>query len=180
MERIYWSCKKTPNCISKQQYYFAFPPTVKESSSCSTSSSEFGFISALHFAHSNRYLFANKGPSSQGYGFSSNHVWMWELDYKESWTLKNWCFWTVLKKTLESPLDSKEIKPINHKGNQCWIFTARTDAEAEASTLWRPDAKSQLIGKGPDAGKDWGQEGKEATEDEMAGWQYRLTGHELE
>ena len=127
-----------------------------------------------------RHHFADKGLYSQGYGLPSNYVQFWELDHKEGRETRNWFLWTVLKKTLESPLDSKEIQPINHKGNQCWIFTARTDAEAEASTLWRPDAKSQLIGKGPDAGKDWGQEGKEATEDEMAGWQYRLTGHELE
>ena len=94
-----------------------------------------------------RHYFANKGPSRQSYGFSSSHVWMWELDCKESWAMKNWCFWTVvLEKTLESPLDSKEIKPVNPKGNQFWIFTARTDAEAEAPILWPPDAKSQLTG----------------------------------
>ena len=92
------------------------------------------------------------------------HVWMWELDYKESWAQKNWCFWTVvLEKTLESPLDCKEIKLVNPKWNQSWIFTGRTDAEAEAPILWPPDAKSQLIGKDPDAGKDWRQEEK--------GWQ---------
>ena len=96
---------------------------------------------------------------------------MWELDQKEGWALKNWCFWTVvLEKTLESPLDSKEIKPVNPKGNQPWIFFGRTNAEAEAPILWSPDAKSQLTGKKPDAGKDWGQEEKEATEDEMGGW----------
>ena len=99
--------------------------------------------------------FANKGPSNQSYGFSSSHVWMWELDYKESWTLKNWCFWTVvLEKTPESPLDYKEIQPVNPKGNQSWIFIGRTDAEAETPILWPPDAKSWLIGKDPDAGKD--------------------------
>ena len=103
-----------------------------------------------------RYHFADKGLYSQSYGFSSSHVWMWELDHIEGWVLKNWCFQTaVLDKTLESPLDSKEIKPVNPKGNQPWIFIGRTDAEAEAPIFWPPDAKSQLTGKGPDAGKDW-------------------------
>ena len=100
----------------------------------------------------------NKGPSSQSYGFSSSHVWMWELNYKESWALKNWCFWTVvLEKTLESPLDCKEIQPVYPKGNQSWIFIERTVAEAETAILWPPDAKNWLLGKDPDAGKDWGQ-----------------------
>ena len=113
----------------------------------------------------------NKGPSSQGYGFSSSHVWMWELDCKESWMLKNWCFWTVvLEKILESPLDCKEIQPVHSKGDQSWVFTGRIDVEAETPVLWPPDAKSWLIGKDPDAGKDWGQEEKETTEDEMVGW----------
>ena len=102
--------------------------------------------------------------SSQSYGFSSSHVWIWELDHKESWALKNWCFWTVvLEKTLESPLDCKEIKPVNSKGNQSWIFIARNDAEAEAPILWPPVAKNWLIGKDPDAGKDWRQENKGIT-----------------
>ena len=97
---------------------------------------------------------------------------MWELDYKESWALKNWCFWTVvLGKTLESPLDCKEIQPVNPKGNQPWIFIGRTDAEAETPILWPPDAKRWLIGKDPDSGKDWGQEEKGMTEDERRGWQ---------
>ena len=114
-----------------------------------------------------RHYFANKGLSSQSYG-SSSHVWMWELDYKESWVLKNWCFWTVvLEKTFESPLDSKEIQQVNPKENQSWIFIERTDAEAEAPILWPPDVKSRLIWKDPDAGKDWGQEEKRTTEDEM-------------
>ena len=97
----------------------------------------------------------NKGPSIQSYGFSSSHVWMWELDYKESWVLKNWCFWTVVLKTLESPLDCKEIQPVHPKGNQSWIFIGRTDAEAETPILWPQDAKNWLIGKDPDTGKDW-------------------------
>ena len=105
-----------------------------------------------------RHYFADKGPSSQGYGFPSSHVWMWELDFKEGWALKNWCFWTVvLKQTLENPLDCKEIKPVNPKGNQSWIFIRRTDAEAGAPILWPPDAKSCLNGKDPDASKDWSQ-----------------------
>ena len=106
-----------------------------------------------------RYYFANKGPSSQGYGFYSGHVWMWELDYKESWAPKNWCFWTVvMENTLESPLDCKEIQPLHHKGDQSLVFIGRTDAEVEASILGPPDVKSWLTGKDPDAGKDWRQE----------------------
>ena len=106
---------------------------------------------------------------------------MWELDHKEGWALKNWCFWTVvLENTLESPLDSKEIKSVNPKGNQSWIFTGRTDAEAEAPMLWPPHAKSWLTGKNPDAGKDWRQEEKGMAEDEMVGWHYWLNGHEFE
>ena len=100
-------------------------------------------------------------------------LWMWELDYKESWVLKNWCFWTVLwEKTLESPLDCKEIQPVHSKGNQSWIFIGRTDAEAEAPVLWPPDAKNWLIWKDPDAGKDWRQEMKGMTENEMVGWEW--------
>ena len=108
-------------------------------------------------------------------------VWMWELDYKESWVPKNWCFWTVvLEKTLESPLDCKEIQPVNPKGNQSWIFFGRTGAEAEASILWPPEPKNWLSGKDPDAGKDWRQEEKGMAEDEMVGWHHRLNGHESE
>ena len=127
-----------------------------------------------------RQYFADKGPSSQSYGFSSSHVWMWELDYKESWALKNWCFWTVvLEKTLESPLDCKEIQSVHPKGNQSWIFIGRTDAEAETLILWPPDVKNWLIGKDPDAEKDWRQE-KGTTEDEMLRWHHWLDGHEFE
>ena len=109
-----------------------------------------------------RHYFANKGPSSQGYGFSSSHVWIWELDYKESWAQKNWCFRTVvLEKTLESPLDSKEIQLVHPKGNQSWIFIGRTAAKAETPTHWPPDVKNWLLGKYPDAGgKDWRWEEK--------------------
>ena len=106
---------------------------------------------------------------------------MWELDYKESWALKNWCFRTVvLEKTLESPLDCKEIQPVDPKGNQSWIFIGKTDAEAETPILWPPDAKNWLIGKDPDAGKDWRQEEKRMTKDEMVGWHHWLDGHEFE
>ena len=126
-----------------------------------------------------RHYFANKGPSSQSYGFSSSHIWMWELDHKESWVPKNWCFWTVvLEKTLESPLDCKEIKIVNLKGNQSWLFIGRTDAKAEAPILWPPDVKVWLTGKDPDAGKDWRQ--KWTTEDEVVGWHHWLNGHEFE
>ena len=127
-----------------------------------------------------RHHFADKSLSSQSYVFSSSHVWMWELDCEESWARKNWCFWTVvLEKTLESPSDCKEIKPVNPKVNQSWIVIGRTDAEAEAPILWPPDAKNWLIGKDPDAGKDWGQEEKGTTENEMVGW-HRLDGKEFE
>jgi len=123
-----------------------------------------------------RYHFADKCLYSQSYGFSSSQVWMWELDHKESWMTKNWCFWiTGLEKTLESPLGSKEIKPINLKGNQPWIFIERTDTEAEAPIHWPPDVKSQFIGKDTDVGKNWGQE-KGTTEDEMVGWHHQLNG----
>ena len=106
---------------------------------------------------------------------------MWELDHKEGWAPKNWCFWTVvLEKTLESPLDCKESKPVNTKGNQSWTFIGRTDAEAEAPILWSPDVKSQLIGKDPDAEKDWRQEEKGTTEDEMVGWHHQFNEHEFE
>ena len=113
--------------------------------------------------------------------FSNSHVWMWELDHKESWVPKNRCFQTVvLEKTLESPLDCKEIKPVNPNGNQSWIFTGRTDAEAEAPILWPPDGKNWLIEKHPDAGQDWRQKEKGTTEDEMVGWHHQLDGHEFE
>ena len=127
-----------------------------------------------HCIKKQRHHFADKDPSSQSYGFSSSHVWMWELDHKESWVLKNWYFWTVvLDKTLESPLDCKEIQPVHPKGNQSWIFIGRTDVEAETLILWSP-VKNWLIGKDPDAGKDWGQEEKGMTEAEMVGWHHWL------
>ena len=128
-----------------------------------------------------RHYFADKGPSSQSYGFSSSHVWMWELDHKESWALKNGYFWAVvLEKTLESLLDCKQIKPVNPKGNQSWIFTGKTDDEAEAPICWPPDVKSQLFGRDSDAGNDWRQEEKGMAEHEMFGWHHRLSGQEFE
>ena len=128
-----------------------------------------------------RHYFANKGPSSQGCGFSSGHVWMWELDCEESWAPKNCCFWTVvLEKTLGSPLDCKEIQPVHPKGDQSCMFIGGTNAEAETSVLWPPHAKSWLFGKDPDAGRDWGQEEKGMTEDEVAGWHHQLDELEFE
>ena len=136
------------------------------------------YIKTYQHIKKQRHYFANKGPSSQGYGFSSHHVWMWELDYKESWALKNWWFWTVvLEETLGSPLDCKKIQPVHPKGDQSWVFIGRTDFEAETPILWPPDAKSWLVWKDPDAGKDWGQEEKGTTEAEMVGWHHRLDEH---
>ena len=128
-----------------------------------------------------RHYSANKGPSSQNCGFSSGHVWMWELDCEESWVLKNWCFWTVvLEKTLESPLDCKEIQLVHSEGDQSWVFFGRNDAKAETSVLWPPRGKSWLTGKDSDAGRDWGQEEKGTTGDGMTGWHHWLDGRELE
>ena len=128
-----------------------------------------------------RHHFANKGLYSQSYGFSSSQVQIWELDHKEGWVTKNWFFWTVvLEKTLEIPLHYKEIQPVHPKGNQSWIFIGRTDTEAETPILWPPAAKNWLIGKDPDAGKDWRQEKKGTTEDEMVAWYHQLDGQEFE
>ena len=127
-----------------------------------------------------RHYFANKGPSNQSYGPSCSHVWMWELEHKVSWVLKNWCFWTVvLEKPLESPLDCKGIKPVNPKGNQPWIFIERTNAEPEAQILCPPDVKNYIIGKDPDAGKDWRQEEKGMAGDEVVVCHHWLDGHEF-
>ena len=128
-----------------------------------------------------RHYFVNKDLFGQGYGFFNGHVWMWELDGEESWAPKKWCFWTVvLEKIIESPLDCKKIQPAYPKGDQSWVFTGRTDAEAETPILWPPDEKSWLIGKDPDAGKDRGQEEKGTTEDEMVGRHHQLNGDEFE
>ena len=128
-----------------------------------------------------RHYFAINGPSSQGYGFSNSHVWMWELDCEESWALKNWYFWTVvLEKTPYSPLGCKEIQPVHSEGDQPWDFFGGSDAKAETPVLWPPHAKNWLIGKDPDAGKGWGQEEKGTTEDEIAGWHHQFDGCESE
>ena len=121
-----------------------------------------------------------KVRSSQGYGFSSGHGWMWELDCEEGWEPKNWCFWiVVLEKILESPLDCKEMQPVHPKGDQSWVFIGRTDTEAETPILWPPDSKGWLIWNNPAAGKDWRQEEEGMTEDEMVGWHHRLDAHEF-
>ena len=126
-----------------------------------------------------RHYFA-KGLSSQSYDFSSSHIWMWDLDDKGSWAPKNWCFWTVvLEKTLENPLDCKDIQPV-HSKDQSWVFFGRNDAKAETPVLWPPDAKNWLTRKDPDAGKDWRREAKGMTEDEMVGRHHWLKGHEFE
>ena len=152
--------------------------TIKLKGACSLKKS---YDQPRQHIKNQRHYFANKGPSSQSYGFSSSSVWMWELDYKESWVLKNWCFWNVvLEKTLESPLDCKEIQPVHPRGNQSWIFIGRTDVEAETPILWPPDVKNWLIGKDSVAGKEWRWEEKGTTEDEMVGWHHWLDGHEFE
>ena len=126
-----------------------------------------------------KHHFANKGPYSQSYGFSNSPVWMWDLDHKEGWVQKNWCFWTVvLAKALESPVECKEIKPANPQGNQPWILIGRTDAEAPI--LWPPGAKDWLIGKDSEAGKDLRQEEKGTTENETVGCHHWLNEHEFE
>ena len=150
----------TSHCFLRSCVFFhplyGFAPWKKsydklsESESCSIVSDSLQHRQCIK---KQRHYFANKGPYSQSYGFSNSHVWMWELDHKEGWVLKNWCFQTVvLEKTLENPLDYKEIKPVNPKGNQHWIFTGRTDAKAEAPILWPCDEKSRVIGKDPDVG----------------------------
>jgi len=131
----------------------------------------------LRFVSPATVILINVAKSSQGYAFSSGHVWMWELDCEESWAPKSWCFWTVvLEKSLESPLDCKEIQPVHSEGDQPWDFFGRNDAKAETPVLWPPHAKSWLIRKDSDAGRDWGQEEKGTTEDEMAGWHHWLAG----
>ena len=140
-----------------------------------------GATTNLQHIQKQRHHFANEDPSSQSCGFSSSHVWMWELDHKEGWVPQNWCFQTVvLEKTLESSLVCKEIKLVNPKGNQPWIFIGRADDEAEAPIFWPPDEKSQLSGKDPDAGKDWRQKEKGVAEDEIVRQHHLLNGHEFE
>ena len=128
-----------------------------------------------------RHHFADKGLYNQNYNFSISNICMWELDHKEDWAPNNWCFWIVmLEKTLESPLDCKEIKPFSPKGNQPWIFIGRTGVESEDPILWPSDSKCWLTGKDLDAGKDWGQKEKGAMEDEMVRQHHQLSGHEFE
>ena len=128
-----------------------------------------------------RHYLVSKCPYSQSYGFSRSHVWMWELDHKEGWAPKNWCFLTVvLEKTLDSPFNCKDIHSVNPKGSQLWIFIGRTNVEAETPILWPPDVKSQLTGKVPDAGKDWRQEEKKMSGDTMVWWHHWLNGHVFE
>ena len=137
-------------------------------------------VKDMYSLEKQRHYFANKGPSIQGYGFPSGHVWMWELDCEETWALKNWCFWTVvLEKSLESPLDCKEMQPV-HSEDQPWDFFGRNGAKAETPVLWPLHTKIWLIGKESNAGRDWGQEEKGTTEDEMAGWHHWLNGRESE
>ena len=133
-----------------------------------------------HHTKKQRHHFANKCLSSQSYGFSSSHVWMWQLYYKEGWVLNTWCFWTMVLKTLESPLDCKEIQPVHPKGDQSWIFIGRTEGETETPVLWPPDVKNWLTGKDPDTGKVWRWEEKGMTEYETVGWHHQCNGHEFE
>ena len=136
---------------------------------------------SIQFFKKQRHYFAENVQYNQSYDFSSCNVWMWQLHHKEWWAMKNWWLWTVvLDKTLESPFKYKEIKPVNPEGNQSWIFIGRTDAEAETSVVWPPDLKKWLIWKDPDPGKDWRQEEKRTTEDEMVGWHHRCDGLEFE
>ena len=148
--------RRARNCTTTQSNYWiqkCFPKLILAGAMYSLE----GKLWPTWIAYSKAEILVNKGPSSQGYGFSSGHVWMWEFNYKESWVEKNWCFWTVvLEKTLESPLDCKDIQPVHPKGDQSWVFIGRTDAETETPILWPPDVKGWLIWKDPDAGKDWG------------------------
>ena len=152
------------------------PPSIRIFSSESTLRMRWPKYWSFSFS-----IIPSKEIPGLGYGFSCGHVWMWELDCEEGRALKNWCFWTVvLEKTLESPLDCKEIQPVHSEGDQPWDFFGRNDAKAETPVLWPPHAKRWLIGKDSDAGRDWGQEEKGTTEDEMAGWHHGLDGRESE
>ena len=142
---------------------------------------EFSLVLLGEGVERQRHFFANKGQSSQSYGFSSSHGCMSKLDYKESWALKKWCFWTVvLEKTLESPLDCKQIQSVYPQGNQSWMFIGRTNAKSETPILWPPDVNNWLFWEDPDVGKDWRQEEKRAPEDEMVGWCHWRDGHDFE
>ena len=172
-QTLFWGALKSLQMVIEAMKLNTLPP-------CKESYDQPMSMTNRQHINKQKHYFANKGPPSQSYGFSSGHVWMWESDYKESWAPKNWYFWTVvLEKTLESPLDCKEFQPVHLKGDQSWVFIGWTDAEAETLILGPPAVKSWLIWKDPDAGKDWGQE-KRMTEDEMAVWHHRLNGHEFE
>ena len=165
-ERLFWGAPKSLQMVTEAMKLRCLDPWKKS------------YDQSRQHIKKQRHYFADK---SQGYGFSSSRVWVWELDYKESWVLKKQCFWTLLlEKTLDIPLNCKEIQPVHPKGNQSWIFIGRTDAEAETPILWPPDVKNWLGEKDPDAGKDWRWEEKGMTEDEMVGWHHWLDGHELE
>ena len=166
---LFWGAPKTQQMVITVMKLKIFAPWKKS------------YDQPTQLIKEQRHYFADKGLRSRSYGFSSSRGWMWELDYKESWAPKNWCFWTVvLEKTLESPLDCKEIQPVHPKGNQSWMFIERTDAQAETPILWPPDEKNWLIWKDPDAGKDWMQKEKGTTEDEMVGWHHWRDGHGFE
>ena len=171
--------------IFRQLAIVFLPPNI--AISCSISAAQWQkfriipgtFLEVFLSIKKQRYHIADKGPSSQSYGFSRSYVQIWELDHKGS-ALKNWCFWTVvLEKTLESPLDCKEIQPV-HPKDQSWVFIGGSDVEAETPILWPPDVKSLLVWKDPDAGKDWKREEKGMTDDEMVGWHHWFNGHEFE
>ena len=171
--------KTVTDCfLGLQNHYRMVTAAIKLKDTCSLENS---YDQPRQHIKKQRYYLANKGPSNQRSGFSSSHVSMWKLDHKESWAPKNWCFWTVvLEETLESPLDFKEIKPVNPKGNQSWIFIRRTDAEAKIPILLPHDTKKWLIGRDTDAGKDWRWEEKGMTEDDMVGWHHQLNGYEFQ
>ena len=175
MIRSIWQCS---NSSYDAQTTFRVRPEQAQKEQLQTSGSDL-HVTWICWIKKQSYHFANKGPCRQSYGFSSSHVWMSEFYHQEGWLRKNWCFWTVLLETLESPLDSKEITPVNPKGNQPWIYIGGTDAEAEAPILWPLDV-NRLIRKDPDAWKDWRQEETGTKEDETVGWHEGFNGHELE
>ena len=178
--------------IKKQRYYFVSKGPLMAGWHCRLDGHEFEWTpgvgdgqgawrAVIHGVTKSQTRLSDWTELNWTNGFSSSQVWMWELDYKESWALKNWCFWTVvLEKTFESPLDFKEIQSVDPKEDQSRVFIGRTDAESETPVFWPPDMKNQLIGKDPDSGKDWRQEEKGMTEDELVGWHHWLNGHEFE
>ena len=175
---FFYFFEEFPNCFPQLLYKFTFPPTVHQCSPFSKSSPIL-----VSYLSDNSHLICVRLYVTVVliYSCLMMNVLMWELECEESWVLKNWCFWTVvLEKTLESPLDCKEIQPVHRKGDQSWVFTGRTDAEAETPVLWPPHGKGWLVGKDPDAGRNWRQEKMGTIEDEMAGWHHQLDRHEFE